>query len=44
MQLNPAIIKMPNAPNFVFPTPLSFPIEQIAIFAPFDLNTKLTLT
>ncbi|MBO2946026.1 hypothetical protein JJQ72_18770 [Paenibacillus sp. F411] len=44
VQLNPAIIKMPNAPNFVFPTPLSFPIEQIAIFAPFDLNTKLTLT
>ncbi|MFD2700578.1 hypothetical protein ACFSVM_08850 [Paenibacillus shunpengii] len=44
IQLNPAIIKMPNAPNFVFPTPLSFPIENIAVFAPFDLDTRLTLS
>ncbi|MCM3782131.1 hypothetical protein M3231_04045 [Neobacillus mesonae] len=44
IQLNPVIIKMPNAPNFVFPTPLSFPIEKIAVFAPFDLDTRLTLS
>ncbi|WP_225229279.1 hypothetical protein [Paenibacillus gallinarum] len=44
IRLDPAIIKMPNAPNFVFPTPLCFPIENIAIFAPFDLDARLTLS
>lgn len=44
IQLNPVIIKMPNAPNFQFPTPLSFPIENIAIFAPFPINNRLTLS
>ncbi|WP_338543833.1 hypothetical protein [Paenibacillus tundrae] len=44
IQLNPVIIKMPNAPNFQFPTPLCFPIENIAIFAPFAMNNRLTLS
>ncbi|WP_454193386.1 hypothetical protein [Paenibacillus sp. Marseille-Q7038] len=44
IRLDPAIIKMPNAPNFLFPTPLCFPIENIAIFAPFDLDARLTLS
>lgn len=44
IQLNPVIIKMPNAPNFHFPTPLCFPIENIATFAPFRLNNRLTLS
>lgn len=44
IRLDPAIIKMPNAPNFLFPTPLCFPIENIASFAPFDLDARLTLS
>jgi len=42
--LDPVIIKMTNAPFFRFPTPLSFPIERIAHFAPFDCNRQIPLT
>ena len=41
--LDPAIIKMHNAPFFKFPTPLNFPIEHIAVITPFDLNRKIPL-
>ena len=41
--LNPAIIKMHNAPFFKFPTPLNFPIEHIAVITPFDLDRKIPL-
>lgn len=41
--LDPAIIKMQNAPFFKFPTPLNFPIEHIAVITPFDLERKIPL-
>ena len=41
--LEPAIIKMQNAPFFKFPTPLSFPIENIVVITPFDLDRKIPL-
>ena len=41
--LDPAIIKMHNAPFFKFPTPLNFPIEHIAVITPFDLDRKIPL-
>ena len=41
--LDPAIIKMHNAPFFQFPTPLSFPIEHISVITPFDLDRKIPL-
>lgn len=41
--LFPVIIKMHNAPFYRFPTPLSFPIEKIAIFTPFDPNRRIPL-
>ncbi|KGR78912.1 hypothetical protein [Ureibacillus manganicus] len=41
--LFPVIIKMHNAPFYKFPTPLSFPIEKIAVFTPFDPNRKIPL-
>ena len=41
--LDPANIKMANAPFFKFPTPLSFPMEHIAVFTPFDCNRKIPL-
>ena len=41
--LEPAIIKMQNAPFFKFPTPLNFPIENIAVITPFDLDRKIPL-
>ncbi len=41
--LDPVIIKMHNAPFYKFPTPLSFPIEKIALFTPFDPNRKIPL-
>ncbi len=41
--LYPVIIKMHNAPFYKFPTPLSFPIEHIALFTPFDPNRKIPL-
>lgn len=44
IQLNPVVIKMPNAPNFVFPSPLNLNIENIAVFAPFGRHDRLTLS
>lgn len=41
--LDPAIIKMQNAPFFKFPTPLNFPIEHISVITPFDLDRKIPL-
>lgn len=41
--LDPANIKMPNAPFFKFPTPLSFPMEHIAVFTPFDCDRRIPL-
>ena len=41
--LDPVNIKMSNAPFYKFPTPLSFPMEHIAIFTPFDCNRKIPL-
>ena len=41
--LEPAIIKMQDAPFFKFPTPLNFPIEHIAVITPFDLDRKIPL-
>ncbi|MCM3671321.1 hypothetical protein M3181_20385 [Mesobacillus maritimus] len=43
LTLNPAIIKMHNAPFFRFPTPLNIPLEGIAWFTPFDPNRRLPL-
>jgi len=41
--LYPANIKMSNAPEFIFPTPLKFPIEHIALFTEFDCDTRISL-
>ena len=41
--LDPVIIKMHNAPFYRFPTPLSFPIEHIALFTPFDMDRRIPL-
>ncbi|MBZ4687103.1 MAG: hypothetical protein JG764_736 [Clostridiales bacterium] len=41
--LDPVIIKMSNAPFFRFPTQLSFPIERIANFLPFDCETQFPI-
>ena len=41
--LDPVNIKMSNAPFYKFPTPLSFPMEHIAVFTPFDCNRKIPL-
>ena len=41
--LDPIIIKMHNAPFYKFPTPLSFPMEHIALFTPFDPERRLPL-
>ena len=41
--LYPANIKMSNAPQYIFPTPLTFPIERIALFTEFDCETRLPL-
>ncbi|QPQ35778.1 hypothetical protein [Lysinibacillus sp. JNUCC-52] len=41
--LDPVTIKMHNAPFFKFPTPLSFPMEHIAVFTPFDCKRQLVL-
>lgn len=42
--LNPAIVKMSNAPFFRFPTPLSFPMENITYFLPFDCNVPFPIS
>lgn len=41
--LDPVIIKMNTAPFFKFPTPLSFPMESIVYFMPFDPNTNISI-
>lgn len=41
--LDPVMIKMHNAPFFKFPTPLSFPMEHIALFTEFDMNRRIPL-
>ncbi|WP_274309985.1 hypothetical protein [Solibacillus daqui] len=41
--LFPVTIKMHNAPFFKFPTPLSFPMEHIAVFTPFDIDRKIVI-
>lgn len=41
--LDPVIIKMNNAPFYKFPTPLSFPIERITYFTPFDSRTRIPI-
>lgn len=41
--LDPVIIRMHNAPFFPFPTPLSFPIEKISNFLPFDCQTRFPI-
>ena len=41
--LGPVNIKMSNAPFYKFPTPLSFPMEHIALFTPFDCSRKIPL-
>lgn len=41
--LDPVNIKMHNAPYYKFPTPLSFPIEHISLFTPFDCDRRLPL-
>ncbi|SIQ65789.1 hypothetical protein [Priestia flexa] len=41
--LNPVIIKMQNVPFHRFPIPLSFAIEQISNFTPFDSNTQFPI-
>lgn len=41
--LDPVIIKMQNAPFYQFPTPLSFPIEHIALFTEFDMDRRIPL-
>lgn len=42
--LSPVVIKMPNAPFFEFPTPLSFPREKIVGITRFDPDTIIPLT
>jgi hypothetical protein len=41
--LDPVIIKMHNAPFYKFPTPLSFPMEHIVLYTPFDPDRRLPL-
>jgi len=41
--LNPVTIKMHNAPFYKFPTPLSFPMEHIVVFTPFDPDRRISL-
>lgn len=36
-------IKMQNAQEFVFPTPLIIPIKQIAWFMEFDYDTRISI-
>jgi len=43
LTLDPAIIKMSNAPFFRFPTPLCFPLERITYFLPFDCRTRIPI-
>lgn len=42
--LFPVQIRMPQAPEFNFPTPLNFPMNKIAMFTPFDCDVRFPLT
>ncbi|KAB2331464.1 hypothetical protein [Bacillus mesophilum] len=45
LTLFPVNIKIINAPQFIFPTPLSIPFEKIAHFTPdFDCDERIPLT
>ncbi|OZT12861.1 hypothetical protein CHN50_10055 [Priestia aryabhattai] len=41
--LNPVIIKMQSVPFHRFPIPLSFAIEKISNFTPFDSSTQFPI-
>ncbi|MCK0472464.1 hypothetical protein [Halalkalibacter sp. APA_J-10(15)] len=41
--LEDVIIKMPNAPFFQFPTPLSFPIQKVVGMTRFDPTTRIPI-
>ena len=41
--LFPVQIRMPQAPEFKFPTPLVFPLTNIAMFVPFDCDIRFPL-
>lgn len=41
--LNNVNIKMRNAPEFVFPTPLVIPLVKIVWFTPFDPSVRFSL-
>lgn len=43
LTLDPVIIKMSNAPFHRFPTPLSFPLELIVNFVPFDCDIQFPI-
>ena len=36
-------IKMTNAPEFIFPTPLIIPLDKIAWFMPFSPDTRFSI-
>lgn len=42
--LFPVQIRMHNAPEFVFPTPLIFNHDRIVVVAPFDCDVRFPLT
>lgn len=41
--LDPVNIRMHNATRFIFPTPLTFPLEKIALFTPFDCGRRIPI-
>ena len=43
VELTKVNIKMQNAPEFIFPTDLSVPINQIAWYMPFDYETRISI-
>jgi hypothetical protein len=43
LTLDPVIIKMNNAPFHRFPTPLTFPIESISNFVPFNSERRFPI-
>jgi hypothetical protein len=42
--LFPVQVRMPQAPEFKFPTPLVFPLANLALFVPFDCDIRFPLT
>jgi hypothetical protein len=43
--LSPVTVKMFNAPEFKFPTPLHFPLERVVVFTPeFSSSTVFPLS